>query len=346
MAKVAILGAGVMGSAMAMPLAHGGHEVHLVGTPLDEAIVQAIVAGRPHPGLKIHLGEHVTAHPWTALQDVVASGVDLLVLGVSSAGVGWAIDRLSEAPRAPVPVVVLTKGLVGTGDTIELIPTIVRRDVSLRTGLDLPTMAIGGPCIAGELAAKRDTHVVLTGTDSALLERTRDMLQAPFYHVHLSPDVPGVEVCAAFKNFFALGVGAAASTVERLPAVPNGAAAHNVVATAFTRAVAELAVLVEAVGGDRETAFGLAGVGDLHVTCTAGRNSRMGRLLGQGVPYSRAKAERMPTDTVEGAQLALTLDETLRRMMVRDPSLASRLPLTNAILGTVCRDEIIDILAI
>ena len=346
MARIAILGAGVMGSAMAVPLAYGGHAVDLVGTHLDGAIIDAVRLGHAHPGLKVELGGGVTAHPWTAFPDVMRQGVDLLVLGVSSAGVDWAIAQMAQALQSPVPTVIITKGLVGTGEAIEIIPAIIARAIEEMTGRALPVMAIGGPCIAGELAAARDTHVVLTGSQPALLERTRDLLAAPFYHVHLSHDVAGVEVCAAFKNFFALGVGAAASTAERLPRVPNNAAAHSLVATTFTRVVEEMAVLGEAAGGSRETAFGLPGLGDLHVTCTAGRNSRMGKLLGQGVPYSRAKSERMPTDTVEGAQLALTLGATLEGMMARDPQLAARLPLTRMILATICRDEIIDVLAI
>ena len=342
MARIAILGAGVMGSAMAVPLREGGHTVDLVGTHLDEAIVQAVSDGRPHPGLKVQLGPHVTAHHWTAFPDVMSRDVDLLILGVSSAGIDWAIDRIAGAMSRPVPVVVLTKGLIGTGDTIEIIPHLIARELERRKGFAVPVLAIGGPCIAGELAAARDTSVILAGQDAALAERIVSLLQASFYHVHRSDDVIGVEVCAAFKNFFALGVGAAASAVDRMPPAANKAAAHNVVATTFTQAVAEMAVLVEAIGGQRETAFGLAGVGDLHVTCTAGRNSRMGRLLGQGVPYSRAKAEKMPTDTVEGAQLALTLCPTLERMMARRLLETERLPLMKAILGAVCRDEVME----
>lgn len=346
MARIAILGAGVMGSAMAVPLGQGGHTVDLVGTHLDEAIVQAVCDGRPHPGLKVHLGAHVTAHHWTAFADVMSHGIDALILGVSSAGIEWAIDGISGALNHPVPVVVLTKGLIGTGEAIEIIPHLIAREFKRRKGFALPVLAIGGPCIAGELAAARDTSVILAGADAALVERIAALLQTSFYHVHRSNDVIGVEVCAAFKNFFALGVGAAASAVDRIPEAANKAAAHNVVATTFTRAVAELAVLVEEIGGQRETAFGLAGIGDLHVTCTAGRNSRMGRLLGQGVPYSRAKAEKMPTDTIEGAQLALTLRPTLEQMIARRVLDSERLPLTNAILGAVCRDCVIDVLAI
>ena len=75
------------------------------------------------------------------------------------------------------------------------------------------------------------------------------------------------------------------------------------------------------------------------MTCLAGRNSRMGRLLGLGLPYSRAKAEHMAADTVEGAQLALDLGPTLEVMMARGDLPAERMPLTCAIVAAVCRDR-------
>ncbi len=345
MARIVILGAGVMGSAMAVPFGHGGHDVALVGTHLDEHIVHAVAAGNPHPGLRVGLGPRVSAHSWTALSEVMRAGADLVVLGVSSAGVDWAIEQVAAVLRHPVPMLIITKGLVGTGAAIEVLPDLIVRELRRRTQLDVPVMAVGGPCIAGELAARRDTSVVVTGSDPNLVGRTLRLLDAPFYHAQASGDVAGVEVCAAFKNFFALGVGAAASLIDRIGPAVNGAAAHNVVATLFNRSVREMAVLVEALGGERETAFGLAGVGDLYVTCQAGRNSRMGRLLGQGIAYSRAKSEMMPDDTVEGAQLAIALGSTLDAMLASGALPSGELALMRAILGAVRRDETLDVLA-
>lgn len=345
MARIVILGAGVMGSAMAVPLGHAGHRVALVGTPLDEAIVAAVAAGEAHPGLKVVLGAHVAAHPWTAFPAVMAEPPDLVVLGVSSAGVTWAVGQLAAVLRQPLPVLIITKGLVGDGARIEVIPALIARELGRLTGLTVPLMAVGGPCIAAELAAGRDTSVVFTGQDGAPVAPTAALFAAPGYHIKISSDVVGVEVCAAFKNYFALGVGAAASFAERVGPAANGAAAHNVVATIFNRAVAEMAILAERLGGVRETAYGLAGVGDLHVTCAAGRNSRMGRLLGQGLPFSRAKTEKMPSDTVEGAQLALALGPTLEAMFAAGHLPAAELPLTRAIAATVCRDAPLEVTA-
>ena len=260
---------------------------------------------------------------------VLAETPDLVILGVSSAGVGWAIDRLAESLRAPVPVLMITKGLMPAGDTVEVLPALVRRELAARRGFELPVMAVGGPCIAGELAAGRDTSVVITGDNPDLVRTTVEALGGGFYHARASADVVGVEVCAAFKNFYALAVGSAAGRLELDGRGVNGALVHNLAAGLFAQAIAEMQVLVEVLGGQRDTVAGLAGAGDLYVTCLAGRNSRMGRLLGLSIPYGVAKAKHMPDDTVEGAELALALGPTLERMVA-----AGRLPAARVLYWT------------
>ncbi len=338
MAEIVILGAGVMGSAMAMPATARGHRVALVGTHLDDDIIRSVAGNGHHPRLGLALPATVAAHRSTAFADVMAGRPDLLILGVASAGVGWAIERIVESVRHPVPVLMITKGLAPAGDSIAVLPAIVQREVRARCGLDLPVMAVGGPCIAGELAAGRDTSVVITGGPEAPVAATVALLGGGCYHARRSDDLIGVEVCAAFKNFYALAVGWAAGRGEREGRAGNGAVSHNVAAALFAQAIAEMETLVEALGGRRATVAGLAGAGDLYVTCLAGRNSRMGRLLGLGLRYSEAKAAHMPQDTVEGAELALTLGATLDRMMDVGHLPAERMPVLRAVLDAVCRD--------
>lgn len=333
-----ILGAGVMGSAMAVPAAANGHRVTLVGTHLDETIVRSIAGNGLHPGLGVTLPPTVAPRPWTGFADAMAQSPDLLILGVSSPGVGWAIDRIVESARSAVPILMVTKGLAVRDGTIETLPAIVAREVERRTGLAMPVMAIGGPCIAGELAAGRATSVVYAGADPSRLEATIAGLGTSFYHPRAASDLAGVEVCAAFKNFFALAVGAAAGLLERDRKAANGAAMHDLAASLFAQSLLEMTILAEAVGGRPETVLGLAGAGDLYVTCQAGRNARMGRLIGLGHPFSVAKATHMAADTIEGAQLALDLGATLERMMADGALPAGRMPLTAAIVATICRD--------
>ncbi len=338
MAEIVILGAGVMGSAMSLPAGEHGHAIRLVGTHLDEEIIRSVAGNGLHPRLGVTLPSTVSAHSWTEFGGVFSPSTDLLILGVSSAGVGWAIERLVETVRAPLPVLMITKGLAPIDGRIEVLPRLVASEVEKRTGLRLPILAVGGPCIAGELAARRHTSVVVTGETRDLIDRSIALLGCGFYHARASSDVVGVEFCAAFKNFFACGVGAAAGWLEREGRAGNGAMMHNLVASLFTQALEEMTILVEAHGGDAATVRGLAGSGDLHVTCQAGRNSRMGRLLGLGMPFSKAKSEHMPNDTVEGAQLALDLGPTLRAMWSDGRLPAARMPLARAIVDAVCDD--------
>lgn len=339
MTRIVILGAGVMGSAMAVPAGALGHEVDLVGTPLDEAIVRSVAGNGWHPRLGLALPPTTHACDWTCLPEVMAKAPDLVVLGVSSAGVGWAIDCLAETLRAPAPILIITKGLHADGETVEVLPVVVARALKARTGMEAPVFAIGGPCIAGELAAQRDTRVVATGATAEAARQAVRLFGASFYHAAASADVIGVEVCAAFKNFYALAVGAAAGRLETEGRAENGAAMHNVAAGLFAQAIAEMATLTQALGGDPATAAGLAGAGDLYVTCLAGRNSRMGRLLGLGRAYSDAKAKDMPEDTVEGAELARALGPTLERMVATGRLPGEKLPLMGAVLDAVNRDQ-------
>jgi glycerol-3-phosphate dehydrogenase (NAD(P)+) len=193
-------------------------------------------------------------------------------------------------------------------------------------------MAVGGPCIAGELAALRDTSVVIAGDDLEKAGQALSLLEAPFYHARLTNDLKGVEVCAAFKNFYAIAVGASTGMLEGQGKASNGALMHNLAASVFNQALAEMTILATRLGGRAETVHGLAGTGDLYVTCLAGRNGRMGRLLGLGLPYSQAKSQHMPDDTVEGANLALDLGTVLEAMMARGE-------LPSAIVAAICRDE-------
>lgn len=338
MAHLVILGAGVMGAAMTVPAAAQGHRATLLGTHLDSDIIRSVTGNGLHPALKITLPPAVTAADWTALPAALKDRPDLIILGVSSAGIDWAMDQLAKAMTDPVPVLMITKGLAVREDEIAVLPRIVQSTLRDRLGFDVPVSAIAGPAIAGEQAAGRETSVVFTGTHPSQADASQGLLAGNAYHVTRSDDVIGVELCAALKNFFALGVGTAAGQFERMAEARNGAQMHNAVASLFTQAITELAELVSGLGGDPATVYGLSGVGDLHVTCRAGRNSRMGRLLGLGLPYSKAKADHMAADTVEGADLAQTIGPALRAMMEGGRLDPARLPLTRAILNAVCDD--------
>jgi glycerol-3-phosphate dehydrogenase (NAD(P)+) len=130
--------------------------------------------------------------------------------------------------------------------------------------------------------------------------------------------------------------------LEREGQSANGALMHNLAAALFAQALTELSILVDQLGGDRSTVAGLADAGDLYVTCQGGRNGRLGRLLGQGLTYSKAKSEHIMTDTVEGAELAFTIEPILDAMVAEGGLPGNRMHLTSAIVGAICGDEPLD----
>lgn len=337
MATVLVLGAGAMGSAFCVPLADAGNTVRLVGTHLDPELIGGIRNDRVHPRLSAPLPEAVSVFHHDELALALDETVDLVVFGVSSAGIDWAIETLRPLLPGRLPVLMLTKGLRADGERIAILPECVA------AALDCPVGAIGGPCIAGELAVRRDSSVVVGFRDAALVERVLGMLNAPYYHARPSLDLVGTEICAAFKNYFALGVGAALGMLDAAAPTSNEAQMHNPAASLFNQSLLELGRLNAALGGRPESVDGLAGVGDLFVTVQAGRNSRMGRLLGAGWRYSRAKAERMAAETIEGAELALAVGPALDAMFDDGRLRPDDLPLTRAIGRAIRADEILTI---
>jgi glycerol-3-phosphate dehydrogenase (NAD(P)+) len=244
-----------------------------------------------------------------------------------------------EVEANALPVLMVTKGLASMKTHVEVYPKFVAQEFKRQTDRELSVMAVGGPCIARELAAKRETNVVITGDDEHILRRTVDLLATPYYRARTSKDVIGVEVCAAFKNLYAIAIGAAGGRLERVGRGENGALMHNLAAALFVQALAELSILVGRMNGEQASVTGLAGTGDLYVTCQAGRNCRLGHLLGLGLTYSQAKVNRMAGETVEGAELALTIGPNLDAMWMSGALPMDRMRLTRAIVDAIRLDE-------
>jgi glycerol-3-phosphate dehydrogenase (NAD(P)+) len=332
-----------MGTAMVLPLCDREHEVRLVGTHLDAAIIDDVRSRGRHPKLNITLPPGVTGYHHTEFASALSSDTGLIILGVSSAGIEWAIDRLCESLQNPVPVLMVTKGMFAEAAALTALPVHLKRSIKTRKGMDVPIAAIGGPCIAGELAARRQTGTVIVAEDQALAHQICAMLETSYYHPRASADVAGVETCAAFKNFFAIGVGWAVGNLEKLAAAENRAFNHNAAAIIFGQAIRELMILAEALGGTAESVWGMPGAGDLYVTCQAGRNSRLGNHLGRGLTFRQTRDGPMKGDTIEGAELGLAAAPALRAMMTRGELEASRLPLTTALLDALTTDIPLDI---
>ena len=276
-----------MGSALCVPLADRGHDVRLIGTPLDDAIVRELGASRVHPGLGCALPSAIRVGGVGVLGAACADA-DAIVLGVSSAGLGWAAEVLGpELARAPRPVLMITKGIVLDDAGVHVLTDAFARAVAVP---DCAPVAVCGPCIAGELARRVPTAVVLTGRQPSLAHLLRGWLETPYYHPRVSEDVIGAQVCAALKNAYALGVALGAGLHERAGGGPGSVAMHNLEAALFARGILELGHVVGALGGEPSSAWGLPGAGDLTVTCNGGRTGRFGALLGRGHGAREARA--------------------------------------------------------
>ncbi len=337
MAKILILGAGVMGTAITVPITDNGHTVHLVGTHLDGDIIEEIHESRFHPKLRSRVAATVTPYTYDRLGEAL-QGADLVVLGVNSQGIDWAAEMLGPRLSPHIPIVLLTKGLAGDRQTLYILPDALREGLPSHYRNQVQLAAIGGPSIASELAALRHTCAVLASSNQALLEEIAALLRTPYYHSWTSTDVIGVEVCVALKNLYALAVGLVKGWLEQSGEADNGAAMHNTASAIYAQALWEIAYLVEYLGGQRRSVYSLPGVGDLYATCQSGRNSRMGRLLGLGMSYRQAKARYMPEDTVEGAELALAIGPTIEAWIDRGELDGAATPLLRTVIDIVCHD--------
>ncbi len=324
-----------MGSAMCMPLIDQGHQVRLVGTHLDDAIITSIQGNGLHPKLNVTMPQSVKVFQSSDFGKAFGSDTDVILLGVSSAGVAWAVERMAAAIKMPTPIVMITKGMQPLADTLRAFPDVVGEELRNRLGFDVPVAAIAGPCIAGELAGRRATGTVIVSRNKALADDLCQQFGGDYYFPKTSTDMMGVEVCAAFKNFFAIAVGWAHGRNEVLAETQNKARNNNAAAILFDQAVKEMLALSTALGGDAESVWGMPGVGDLYVTCQAGRNSRLGNALGRGLSYAEAKAGPLKGETVEGAELGVAVASSIHGMIAANKLDAGHVPLTLSLLSAL-----------
>ena len=331
MAGILILGAGVMGSALAVPACDNGHRVTLAATPLDADVLAALGADRAaHPRLGAPLPDAVEVADAARLTPEDAARADLVILGVSSPGIGWAADQIARL-RPEAPLALVTKGLVARGDAPpETYADALPRMLTERGLRAAAPVGIGGPCIARELALRRPTAVVYASRDEGAARHAAGLMATGCYRVGIEADAVGVEACAALKNLYAIGVSAA---MGRHPL--GDGHAKNPLAAAFQQAVDEMAALMPWLGGREATARGLAGLGDLHVTVGGGRNSRLGRLLGEGLGVAEALDGPMQGETVEGVDVGRALAPALRAAWRRGTLDRGAFPLLGAILSAI-----------
>jgi glycerol-3-phosphate dehydrogenase (NAD(P)+) len=335
---VSVLGSGVMATALTIPLAENGHEVRLVGTHLDRDIIESIKKTGVHPGLERKVPE--TVRPYQ-IEEVEAAfeGAQVVLSGVNSFGVRWAAERLAALLEPGMMVIAVTKGMEAAEDgSLRILPDVLAEAASPDLRDRVSWSAIAGPSIAGEVAARRATCVVFTGRDEEALSRLTTIFRTSWYHVWTSTDFVGVEVCAAMKNCYALGVGFAEGILERAGEAESRDRNHDYEAALFGEAAIEIGQMVRLLGGRPETAHGLAGVGDMYVTSTGGRNVRVGRLVGSGLRFSEAR-EKMAGITLEGAAAIKVIGGGLLELTERGEIQPTDFPLMRHLYAVVVEDR-------
>ncbi len=341
MAIITVVGAGVMGTALTFPASDNGHTVRLVGTHLDKDIIESIHADGTHPRLKRKIPESVTAYFHTQVGEAMQDA-EVVILGVNSQGVHWIAETIAPHLQPGQILHMVTKGLESIdGESISILPDVIHHLLPAEIRDKVHYAAIGGPSIAGELAARHHTAVVFVSREEDIAKKLQGYFLTDYYHIFTSTDMIGVEVCVALKNPYAFAAGLANGVLEaqekESPDVA-GAKMHNLSAAIFAQGLAETAYLVQKLGGGLETVFSLPGAGDLHVTTQGGRNSRFGRLIGMGLSYSDA-VEEMPGETVEGVDAIISIGPTVEKMIEQGTIDANALPLLRRLYTILTKHE-------
>jgi len=274
MSNITILGAGTWGVALSRSLCNGGHHVTVWSpVPGEAAELAAARAHKNLPGMTIPAAVAFTDDP------AAVRGADAVVFAVPSPFVRSTTAAVRPCLSPDALVVDVAKGLEEkTFFTMtEIIADEAQKD-GRHAGLRL--VALSGPTHAEEVARDLPTAIVAASRDERAARTVQTLFSTPFLRVYTNNDPHGVELCGAFKNIVALAAG-----------ISDGLGYEdNTKAALITRGMAEISRLGRALGCDERTFAGLAGIGDLIVTCTSthSRNHNAGYLIGQGIAADEA----------------------------------------------------------
>ena len=290
MAKVGVVGAGSWGTALALVLEKNGHQVTLWSS--REAKAKELCEFRENkdklPGVKIPEAIEITADMETVVKDK-----ELVVLGVPSLYI-----RSTSAKMAPF----VTEGqiIVNVSKGIEESTLFTMTEVISDEIPNADVAVLSGPSHAEEVSRGIPTTVVAGAKSRKTAETIQSIFMNETFRVYTSPDMQGIEVGGALKNVIALAAG-----------ICDGLGfGDNTKAALITRGIVEMSRLGVAMGGYQETFSGLAGMGDLIVTCASkhSRNRKAGYLMGQGYSMQEAMDEvKMVVEGVHSAKAALKL---------------------------------------
>jgi len=335
MAKLVIVGAGMMGTAITYPLADNGHSVHLVGTHLDAEIIQSCKELNYHPRLKRTLPVGVIPYYVEEIAQAMR-GADIIVSGVNSLGVHWIAQVIGPLLCPGQKIIAVTKGLeTDSQGNLIILPDVIANELPEAISNRVKLAAIGGPCIAYELASRKQSCVVFGSRDAATAETLAAIFRTHYYHIFTTTDLVGLEYCAALKNAYAMAVGIAYGMLQNSGGAdeiePNG---HNLAAAIFAQSCSEMGILLKIAGVNQAFALGLPGAGDLFVTTHGGRTSRLGKLLGVG--YSLVEAQQiMINETLEAVEIIRSIYKAMPNLEQDGLLAPDGLPLMRALIDII-----------
>lgn len=305
--KTTVLVAGSWGTALASVLADNGREVCL--WTRNEA--QAEEINREHRNSRFlkdaELSERIVAV--TSMGDAV-SGADAIVFAATSASMREIAAKARPFLRPDALIVHATKGF--EGDTLKRMTSVLAEELPQIDKRRI--VVLSGPSHAEEVVLRCPTTTVVAAEDTEAAEAAQDLFMNGSFRVYTNPDVTGVEVGGALKNIIALGAG-----------MSDGLGfGDNAKAALITRGLAEIARLGAAMGANPLTFAGLAGIGDLIVTCTSrhSRNWRAGYMLGQGSPLE---------DVLESMGMVVEGVRTTKAAYVLSRQFEVTMPITDAL---------------
>lgn len=294
--KITVVGSGAWGTALAISLCKNGHDVTLWARSAERAEQMNISRQNPRlPQIALPNELAVSADPACVM------GSKLVVIASPSHAIRQVCAQIAACLDEDAVMVSVTKGIEPG--------TLLRMSQVVEEETKRPVVALTGPSHAEELAQSMPTGCVAASTNQAYAELVQDAFMSDYFRIYTSPDIVGAELGGALKNVIAMCAG-----------VTDGMGyGDNIKAMLMTRGLTEMARLGVAMGANRDTFAGLAGVGDLIVTCTSphSRNRRAGILIGQGKTPDEAREQIGAV--VEGYYAAKSAGELAKKYGVDMP---------------------------
>ena len=301
-----------MGAAFSIPLIENNHKVTL-SEPYNLKLLKKLSLKKKfHPALKINLPKKLVIQKFSS--DILSFKWDLIVIAVSSMGIDSIGEYLKNFKKI-TPILVLTKGLKFDKNKI-----ITMTEQIKKNNKKLNISALKGPCLAKELSRKVKSYTVVANKNIKIAKNIGSIISTNFYKTEYSTDVRGVEFSSAIKNIYSMIIGSGQG--------------NNTSSALFRKSIDEMEYLIKFFKGNRETVYGLAGLGDLYVSAVGGRNSKMGEDLGKGITFKEAKKRFMREDTIEGADLAFEIAPYVLKKINN-----KKIPLMIALLKAITKNK-------